>query len=143
MQTANLQFPDATKALFATLCAAYPGIAKQLAECLTVTPAASSADFPNAAPLVSKEEEMGQTLPPLADLIVQQKEFWAPPPAFPPLESVTRPTVPTEQAAYYLERRPQTLRGWACHEDGPLRPMRVNSRLHWRTEDIRRLLGVS
>ena len=28
---------------------------------------------------------------------------------FPPLEQVTRPTVPTEQAAYYLNRRPQTL----------------------------------
>ena len=30
------------------------------------------------------------------------------PQRFPPLELVTRPTVPTEQAAYYLNRRPQT-----------------------------------
>ena len=28
---------------------------------------------------------------------------------FPPLESVTRPTVDTAAAAYYLNRRPQTL----------------------------------
>ena len=31
------------------------------------------------------------------------------PQQFPPLEQVNRPTVPTEQAAYYLNRRPQTL----------------------------------
>ena len=31
---------------------------------------------------------------------------------FPPLESVTRPTVETAAAAYYLNRRPQTLRGY-------------------------------
>lgn len=34
------------------------------------------------------------------------------PKQFPPLELVNRPTVPTEQAAHYLLRRPQTLRGW-------------------------------
>ena len=41
------------------------------------------------------------------------------PQQFPPLELVNRPTVPTGQAAYYLMRRPQTLRGWACAEDAP------------------------
>lgn len=61
---------------------------------------------------------------------------------FPPLESVTRPTVETAAAAFYLNRRPQTLRIYACHENGPLRPIRVHGRLHWKTNDIRRLLGV-
>nr|WP_297395037.1 hypothetical protein [Hydrogenophaga sp.] len=61
---------------------------------------------------------------------------------FQPLEQVTLPTVPTEQAAYYLHRRAQTLRGWACHEDGPLRPLRINRRLAWKVIDLRRLLGV-
>ena len=65
------------------------------------------------------------------------------PQQFPPLESVTRPTVDTASAAYYLNRRPQTLRGWACLENGPLRPMRINSRLAWKTEDLRRVLGVA
>lgn len=65
------------------------------------------------------------------------------PQRFPPLEQITRPTVPTEQAGYYLDRRPQTLRGWACHEDGPLRPLRVNGRLAWPVADLRRVLGVS
>lgn len=64
-------------------------------------------------------------------------------PAFPPLESVNRPTVPTEQAGYYLDRRPQTLRGWACLENGPLRPIRINGRLAWSVSDLRRLLGVT
>ena len=62
---------------------------------------------------------------------------------FPTLESVTRPTVDTASAAHYLNRRPQTLRGWACHEDGPLRPVRVNGRLAWPVSELRRVLGVS
>ncbi len=64
---------------------------------------------------------------------------------FPPLELVTRPTVPTEQAAHYLLRRPQTLRGWACAETFPdgLRPVRINGRLGWPVAGIRLLLGVA
>ncbi len=61
---------------------------------------------------------------------------------FPTLESVTRPVVDTAAAAHYLNRRPQTLRGWACHEDGPLRPLRVNGRLAWPVAELRRVLGV-
>ncbi len=67
------------------------------------------------------------------------------PQSFPPLELVNRPTVPTEQAAYYLNRRPQTLRGWACSEtfiDG-LRPVRINGRLGWPVAGIRAVLGVA
>ena len=64
---------------------------------------------------------------------------------FPPLEQITRPTVPTEQAGYYLDRRPQTMRGWACAETFPvgLRPIRINGRLAWPVAGIRRLLGVA
>lgn len=64
-------------------------------------------------------------------------------PKFPPLESVTRPTVPTEQAAYYLNRRPQTCRAWACLENGPVRPIRINGRLAWSVAEIRTVLGVA
>lgn len=59
---------------------------------------------------------------------------------FPPLEQVTRPTVPTDQAAYYLNRKPQTMRAYASLENGPLRPIRINGRLAWRVADIRALL---
>jgi hypothetical protein len=62
---------------------------------------------------------------------------------FTPLALETRPTVVTAAAAHYLNRRPQTLRGWACLENGPLRPVRVHGRLAWKTEDIRRLLAGS
>jgi hypothetical protein len=61
---------------------------------------------------------------------------------YPPLEGVTVPTVPTDVCAYYLNREPQTLRGWACHGDGPLRPVRINGRLHWKVVDIRKLVEV-
>lgn len=61
---------------------------------------------------------------------------------FPPLESVNRPTVPTDQAGYYLDRSPQTMRGWSCRNDGPLRPLRINGRLAWPVSELRRVLGV-
>ena len=64
-------------------------------------------------------------------------------PTFTPLALEHRPAVDTAAAAYYLSRRPQTLRGWACLENGPLRPIRICGRLAWNVADIRRLLGVS
>lgn len=64
------------------------------------------------------------------------------PQPFPPLESVTSPAVPTPQAAHYLNRQPQTLRTWACFENGPIRPFRVNGRLAWRVADIKAVMGV-
>lgn len=65
------------------------------------------------------------------------------PQRFPTLESVTRPTVDTAAAAHYLNRRPQTLRGWACLETGALRPIRINGRLAWQVSELRRVLGVA
>ncbi len=64
-------------------------------------------------------------------------------PAFSPLDRETRATVDTETAAHHLNRRPQTLRGWACHEHGPLRPLRINGRLAWPVAELRRLCGVA
>ena len=58
-------------------------------------------------------------------------------PTFPPLELENRSHVGTEQAAYYLNRRPQTLRAWACLQPaGTIRPVRINGRLAWRLTDI-------
>jgi hypothetical protein len=73
----------------------------------------------------------------------QVREAAASPLAFIPLELERRPAVDTAAAAHYLVRKPQTLRGWACHEDGPIRPMRINGRLAWKTADIRALLRVA
>ncbi len=59
---------------------------------------------------------------------------------FPPLEQVNRPAIPTDAAAHYLNRKPQTLRSWACLENGPIRPIRINGRLAWPVAAIRELL---
>lgn len=61
---------------------------------------------------------------------------------YPPLSAVTNPTVPTEQAGYYLDRRPQTMRIWAL-TGHPIMPIRINGRLAWPTQKIRELLGVA
>jgi hypothetical protein len=63
-------------------------------------------------------------------------------PDFISLDRETRAAVDTATAAYHLNRQPQTLRAWACLENGPLRPVRVHGRLAWKTEDLRRVLGV-
>ena len=65
------------------------------------------------------------------------------PQQFPPLAHETRPAVDTAAAAHYLNRKPQTLRGWACMENGPLRPIRINGRLAWNVSELRRVLGVA
>jgi hypothetical protein len=67
----------------------------------------------------------------------------APTQQFTPLELENRPTVGTAAAAHYLHLAPQTMRIYACRETGPLRPRRINGRLHWVTADIRRILGVT
>jgi len=62
---------------------------------------------------------------------------------FPPLGEVTSPTVSTDAAAHYLNRKPQTLRAWACLENGPLRPARINGRLAWPVVKLKELTGVA
>lgn len=60
----------------------------------------------------------------------------------PRLAEVNLPALDTATAAAYLNRQPQTLRVWACFENGPIRPIRINGRLAWPTDDVRRLLHV-
>lgn len=50
-------------------------------------------------------------------------------------------TVTTSVAAKLLNRRPQTLRKWACLENGPIRPIRIYGRLAWRVDDLQNLLN--
>lgn len=61
----------------------------------------------------------------------------------PPLEQVTKPNLTTGELAYYLDRRPQTLRGWACKEDGPIRPKRIGGILAWSIAEAKALAGVA
>lgn len=57
-----------------------------------------------------------------------------------PLAHETRAAINTDEAAYHLGRKPQTLRKWACLENGPLRPVRINGRLAWKVADLKALL---
>ena len=60
---------------------------------------------------------------------------------FTPLEFETRAAIPTDAAAHHLNRKPQTLRSWACLENGAIRPIRINGRLAWPVAAIRSLLN--
>lgn len=62
--------------------------------------------------------------------------------AGPAVDLETRTHVNTATAARWLNRAPQTLSGWACFEDGPLRPRRVGGRLAWAVADIRAILAA-
>jgi len=85
---------------------------------------------------------MQTSLTSTATLAKREKKPSATAPCFLPLESITKPTVNTEEAAHYLNRRPQTLRAWASQENGPLRPLRVHGRLGWPVSGIKSLLGL-
>lgn len=60
-----------------------------------------------------------------------------------PLELEHRSTIPTDEAALHLCRKPQTLRWWASRKIGPLRPTRIHGRLHWSVNELKRLLGIT
>ncbi len=49
--------------------------------------------------------------------------------------------LPTSEAAASINRSPQTLRKWACLENGPIRPIRINGRLAWKVSDLDLLLA--
>lgn len=52
-----------------------------------------------------------------------------------------RDVITTNEAANAINRAPQTLRKWACLENGPIRPVRINGRLAWRVSDLMELLN--
>lgn len=60
---------------------------------------------------------------------------------YPPLELESRTAISTDNAAYHLNRKSQTLRTWACLENGPIRPVRINGRLAWPVVEIKNLLN--
>ncbi len=52
-----------------------------------------------------------------------------------------RDVLPTKEAAPAINRAPQTLRKWACHQNGPIQPIKINGRLAWRVCDLLKLLS--
>lgn len=82
---------------------------------------------------------MDQQQPQAVQHLMAGAQSWL---GFMPLDLERRTHVDTACAAYHLGRKPQTLRVWASAENGPLRPVRVNGRLAWPVEAIRRVLGA-
>lgn len=63
---------------------------------------------------------------------------------YPPLEQVTKPNLTTNELSYYLNRRPQTLRGWASRSGtGPIQAKRIGGILAWSTVEAKVLAGVT
>ena len=77
-----------------------------------------------------------------ASMLAYREEPTAPS-DFVPLDLETRSHVSTAVMCRHLGRKPQTARGWACHETYPegLKPLRVMGRLAWPVSGIRTLLG--
>lgn len=75
-----------------------------------------------------------------------QKQEFTPPAGWPadfvPLHLEARTHVSTSVMCRHLGRKEQTARGWACLENGPIRPDRVHGRLAWPVSEIKRVLGV-
>lgn len=63
--------------------------------------------------------------------------------SLPPLEAVNKPALTTLEAAHYLNRSAKTLRSWACYENGPVRPLRINGQLAWPLTEVKRCLGIA
>lgn len=61
---------------------------------------------------------------------------------FQSIDEVKSTTLPTEAAAFHLNRKPQTLRCWAMRENGLIRPLRINGRLAWPVKEIKKVLGM-
>jgi len=60
---------------------------------------------------------------------------------FPNIRTESRTHVPTDVAAHWLGRRPQTMRCWAM-TGHPIMPRRVNGKLAWPVAEIKVLMGV-
>lgn len=58
-----------------------------------------------------------------------------------PLHDQTRSHISTDEAAFHLNREPQTLRSWSCLGNGPIKPIRIGGRLVWSVSDIKILLS--
>lgn len=50
-------------------------------------------------------------------------------------------SLPTEEAAFHVNLKPQTLRKWSALGIGRIMPVRQGNRLGWRVTDLARLLN--
>lgn len=57
------------------------------------------------------------------------------------LERENRTVIDTNEAAFHLGRKPQTLRKWAQYCSGPILPVRIMGRLSWNVAEIKRIVS--
>lgn len=61
------------------------------------------------------------------------------------LISEIRTHLPTEEVAYHLSLKPQTLRSWgcpSCPKTPPIIPVKIGNKLLWSVDEIKRLLKI-
>lgn len=96
---------------------------------------------PTSTPIVPERPNIHHCAKTAQNANVSKQTFTPP---FPPLELVNKPNLTTAELAYYLNRRPQTLRGWACRSGtGPIQAKRVGGILAWSTAEAKVLTGVA
>lgn len=54
-----------------------------------------------------------------------------------------RAALTAPEAAYHLNRAPQTLHLWSMRNDGPVKCLRLGDRLQWPVEQIKTVMGVA
>lgn len=64
---------------------------------------------------------------------------------FIPIHEQIRTHIPTDEAAFYLCLKEQTMRSWDCPSNkniAPLTPIKITGKLLWSVKDIKKLLGL-
>ncbi|QJW84356.1 DNA-binding protein [Ramlibacter terrae] len=62
---------------------------------------------------------------------------------FPPISEEAREVIPNAHLAYLVGREASTTRDlWARQGKGPIKPVYIGGRVHWKTSDVRKLPGV-
>ena len=62
---------------------------------------------------------------------------------YPPLKNLNITLMETKMAAHYLRLKVKTLQTWAYKGSGIITPLRIRTKLYWRTDDVRACLGLA
>lgn len=60
---------------------------------------------------------------------------------YPPLTEVTRDLLTTDETAFYLGLKPQTLRKWHCEGSGVIRPIYIGSKPMYKKSAVQKLIA--
>ncbi len=60
---------------------------------------------------------------------------------YPPLNEVTRDLLTTDETAFYLGLKPQTLRKWHCEGKGVIRPTYIGSKPMYKKAAVQELIA--